>query len=56
MQAYLKEEAKGDNYIDFVAVGSRGLGVADRGKANELGSFASSVVNAKLMNSILVTE
>ena len=44
-----------DNYIDFVAVGSKGVASVEKDHDNYVGSVASLVLQARNMNCIYVT-
>jgi len=55
IKKYLKDEMTEDNYIDFVAVGSKGAASAEKDSDNYIGSVATLVLQARNMNCIFVT-
>ena len=55
IKQYLKDEMNDDNYIDFVAVGSKGAASVEKDTDDYIGSVATLVLQARQMNCIFVT-
>ena len=54
IKQYLKDEMNDNNYIDFVAVGSKGVGSSQKDSPEYVGSVATLVLTARNMNCIFV--
>ena len=55
IKQYLKDEMNDENYIDFVAVGSKGAASIEKDTDQYIGSVATLVLSARNMNCIFVT-
>ena len=54
IKKYLKDESNDDNYIDFIAVGSKGAASVDKEEQEYIGSVATLVLQGRNMNCIFV--
>ena len=55
IKKYLKDEMNDENYIDFVAVGSKGAASTEKDTDEYIGSVATLVLQARNMNCIFVS-
>ena len=55
IKKYLKDEMDDNNYVDFVAVGSKGVASVEKDTGDYIGSVATLVLQARNMNCIFVS-
>lgn len=54
IKQYLVDQSNADNYVDFVALGNRGINFLSGKEDDKIGTVGKSVIAARKMNCIFV--